>query len=348
MNFDEWIYFSLYLAGGITLGILTKRFLAPVLKGASTRTRWKIDDLLVESIGRWIIPWFVVLGAYIGREHVAMDPRYHAWIDKVVFVFYSFSVTWIVARVLSSAVSLKNEEVEGAASSSIISNILRVLIYCLGILFILQHFDISVTPILTALGVGGLAVALALQDTLSNLFAGVQLISTKKIRPGDLIRLESGQEGFVEDISWRYTTIKTGDNNNIIIPNSKLAGLILLNYYTPQREIVFNVSVGVDYNSDLEKVEAITIEEAKKLQQEMSQCVKNFEPFVRYQQFGDSSIELRVYLKLVEQGTQGLVRHQLIKKIKRRYEQEGINIPYPTQTLFINPPNEESPKNEYK
>ncbi len=339
MNFDGWIYFSIYLGVGIALGIVIRKFLAPVLTKASTHTRWKTDDLLVESASRWIIPWFVVLGAYMGREHVVMEPQYHIWIDRVVFVFYSFSVTWIVARVLSLAVSLKTEEVQGAASSSIISNILKVLIYCLGILFILQHFNISVTPILTALGVGGLAVALALQDTLSNLFAGVQLISTKKIRQGDLIRLEAGQEGVVEDISWRYTTIRTGDNNNIIIPNSKLAGFILLNYFTPQREIVFNVAVGVDYNSDLEKVETVTVEEAKNLQAEMTQCVKDFEPFVRYQQFGDSNIELRVYLKVVEQGVQGVVRHHLIKRIKRRYEKEGINIPFPTQTVFINQQN---------
>ncbi len=342
MNFDEWMYFLIYLGSGILLGIVIKRFLLPVLMKTSTRTRWKTDDLLVSAVNKWVIPWCTVLGAYMGREHVTMVPQYHLWIDRVVFVFYSFSVAWIVAKVLSQAVSLKTEEVQGAASSSIISNIIKVLVYGLGVLFVLQHFNVAVTPILTALGVGGLAVALALQDTLSNLFAGVQLISTKKIRRGDLIRLESGQEGVVEDISWRYTTIKTGDNNNIIIPNSKLAGLILLNYFTPQREVVFNVAVGVDYSSDLDKVEAVTVEEAKALQQELSQCVKSFTPFVRYQQFGDSSIELRVFLKVTEQGAQGLVRHQLIKRIKRRYELEGINIPFPSRTVFIDQPKEKS------
>lgn len=346
MNFDEWMYFLMYLAAGIVLGIIIRKFLLPLLRHTSTRTRWKTDDLLVSALNQWIIPWCIVLGAYMGREHITMVPRYHLWIDQSVFVFFSFSVAGIVAKVLSQAVSLKTEEVHGAASSSIISNIIKVLVYGLGVLFVLQHFNIAVTPILTALGVGGLAVALALQDTLSNLFAGVQLISTKKIRQGDLIRLESGQEGLVEDISWRYTTIRTGDNNNIIIPNSKLAGLTLLNYFTPQREVVFNVTVGVDYNSDLDKVEAVTVEEATALQQEMSQCVKSFTPFVRYQQFGDSSIELKVFLRVTEQGAQGLVKHHLIKRIKRRYEQEGIQIPFPSQTVFINQPEEKSEKND--
>ncbi|MBX3242631.1 MAG: mechanosensitive ion channel family protein [Chitinophagaceae bacterium] len=335
MNFDEWIYFSIYIGSGIVLGIIIRKFLAPALLRASAHTKWKTDDLLVESVSKWIIPWCIVLGAYLGREHVTMDAQYQFRIDKVVFIFYSFSVTWIIARVLSGAVVIKTEQA-GEASSSIISNILKVLVYSLGILFILQHFNISITPILTALGVGGLAVALALQDTLSNLFAGVQLISTKKIRQGDFIRLESGQEGFVEDISWRYTTIKTGDNNNIIIPNSKLAGLILLNYFTPQKAVVFNIPVGVDYNSDLEQVEKVTIDVAKTLQQEMDQCVKNFEPFIRYQQFGESSIELRLYMKVVEPGAQGIVKHQLIKRIKSRYDKEGIHIPFPVRTVHIN------------
>ncbi len=343
MNFDEWIYFSIYVGAGIVAGILLKKFLTPALLQASTRTRWRTDDLLIESVGKWMIPWFVVLGAYLGREHVTMDAKYHLWIDRAVFVFYSFSVAWIVAHVLTGAVTIKNEKEEGA-SSSIISNILKVLIYGLCILFILQHFNVSITPILTALGVGGLAVALALQDTLSNLFAGVQLISTKKIRQGDLIKLESGQEGVVEDISWRYTTMRTGDNNNIIIPNSKLAGLVILNYFTPQREVVFNVAIGVDYSSDLEKVESVTIEVAKKVRQEMSQCVKSFDPFVRFQRFGENSIDLQVYLKATEQGSQGIIRHQLIKRLKSRYDEEGINIPFPTRSVFIHPPIEETPK----
>ncbi len=346
MDFDGWIYFLIYLGSGILLGFVIKRFIWPVLMRTSTQTRWITDDLLTAAVNKWIIPWSIVLGAYLGREYVTMVPQYHVWIDRAVFIFYSFSITWIISTVLSQTVSLKTQEAQGAASSSIISNIIKVLVYSLGILFVMQHFNIAVTPILTALGVGGLAVALALQDTLSNLFAGVQLISTKKIRKGDLIRLESGQEGVVEDISWRYTTLTTGDNNNIIIPNSKLAGLILLNYFTPQREVVFNVAVGIDYSSDLDKAEAVSIEEAKELQKEQSQCAKNFTPFVRYQQFGDSSIELRIFLKVTEQGAQGLIKHLLIKRIKRRFEKEGIQIPFPSQTLFIHQQRENTAKND--
>src|SRR5690606_23283871 len=139
-------------------------------------------------------------------------------------------------------------------------NIIKVIVYCIGMLVILQSLGVSITPILAGVGVGGRAVALALQDTLSNLLAGIQVISTKQINPGDFIKLESGQEGVVEDISWRYTALKTGYNNTIIVPNSKLAGIIVSNYFLPDKEIMFDIAVGVDYNSDLEKVERVTVE----------------------------------------------------------------------------------------
>ena len=94
----------------------------------------------------------------------------------------------------------------------------------------LNAVGVSITPIITALGVGGLAMALALQDTLSNLFAGIHILAEHTIRIGDFIRLETGQEGYVEDISWRTTRIRMLPNNMVIVPNSKLAQSVVVNY----------------------------------------------------------------------------------------------------------------------
>ena len=336
MTFDEMLYFSFYVAGGLIAGLLVKKVISPIVKRAVAHTRWTADDLIIESIGKWVIPWFIALGFFLGWRQVEMDLKYHQWIEKGLAVFYIFSITWIVATVLSGMTKVKDPDSEAVVrSSSIIGNIIKVIVYCIGVLVILRSLGISITPILAGLGVGGLAVALALQDTLSNLFAGIQIISTKQINPGDFIKLESGQEGFVEDISWRYTALKTGANNIIIVPNSKLAGVIVSNYFLPDKEVVFDIAVGVDYNSDLQKVEEVTVKVLKEMQQASPDCVQHFEPFIRFQQFGESSIQLKAFLKAKTFGSQFLIKHELMKRIQKRYAEEGINIPYPVRNVFI-------------
>ena len=339
MTFDEMLYFSLFIAGGLIAGFFIKKVISPFFKKAAARTKWAVDDLVFESVSKWLIPWFVALGVFLGWRRVDMDVKYHHWLENGLMIFYVLSVTWIIANVLSGMAKVRGPHGDNVvASSSIIGNIIKVIVYCIGILVILQSLGISITPVLTALGVGGLAVALALQDTLSNLFAGIQLISTRKINPGDFIRLESGQDGFVEDISWRYTTLKTGDNNSVIIPNSKLAGLILSNYFYPDKEVVFSVDVGVDYNSNLEEVERITVEVLKEVQSALADCARDFEPFIRFQQFSDSSITLKAFLKAKTFGSQFLIKHELMKKIQKRYKEEGINIPFPVRNVIVSNP----------
>lgn len=336
MSWDELLYFSLFFVGGLVTGYLVKKLVSPALKKITGKTKWAADDLIFESVSKWVVSWFAMLGVYLGWKHVELAMKYHRWLENGLLIFYVFSVTWIVAHVLAGMTKIRNANSGNVvASSSIIGNIIKVIVYCVGFLVVLQSLGISITPILTALGVGGLAVALALQDTLSNLFAGIQIIATKKINPGDFIRLDSGQDGFVEDISWRYTTLKTGTNNLVIIPNSKLAGVILSNFYFPNQEVQFDIMVGVDYNSDLEKVERVTIEVLKEVQKDFSDCVQQFEPFIRFQQFGESSIDFKAYLMTKTFGSQFLVKHELIKRIFKRFVQEGINIPFPVRQVYL-------------
>ncbi|CAD7782745.1 MAG: Small-conductance mechanosensitive channel [Candidatus Methanoperedenaceae archaeon GB50] len=180
-----------------------------------------------------------------------------------------------------------------------------------------------------------MAVALALQDTLANLFAGLHIVATKKVRPGDYIKIETGEEGYVTDITWRDTTIRQLPNNIVIIPNSKLASAIVTNYYFPERELAVLVQVGVSYDSDLEKVEKVTIEVAKEVMQEVSGGVPEFNPFIRYHTFDDFSINFTVILRAKEFVDQYLVKHEFVKRLKKRYDQEGIEIPFPIRTVFL-------------
>jgi len=183
-----------------------------------------------------------------------------------------------------------------------------------------------------------------LQDTLSNFFAGVYLVADMPIRIGDYIELDNGMKGYVEDIGWRSIRIKTLPNNYIIIPNSKLAQSIITNYYAPEQEMSVVVPCGVSYDSDLEKVEKVTIEVAKEVQQNVPGAVKNFEPFIRYNEFGDSNINFSIILRVERFVDRYLVVHEFIKKLMARYNKEGIEISFPVRNIYFkNEKRQESP-----
>ncbi|MFT3747702.1 MAG: mechanosensitive ion channel family protein [Agriterribacter sp.] len=341
MTFDELIQLAIFTASGFLMGLFVQKLIVPQLNKFAKKSKWSGDDLIIRIISKWVIPWFTVLGIYLGWKRIEMDEKYHHWLENSITIFYIFSATIILSQILSGLTAIKDARSgKISSSSSIVGNIVKVIVYCLGLLMILQSVGIKITPILTALGVGGLAVALALQDTLSNLFAGIQIVSTKKINTGDYIKLDSGQEGFVEDVNWRYTSVRVGANSIFIVPNSKMASLIVTNFDYPNREFVFDIAVGVDYNSNLDHVERITIEVIKDLQETMSECVPDFDPFIRFQQFGASSIDLKAFIRVREFGSQFIVKHEFIKRLKKKYEEEGINIPYPVRTLYINKQND--------
>ncbi|HEV2686771.1 MAG TPA: mechanosensitive ion channel family protein, partial [Actinomycetota bacterium] len=203
------------------------------------------------------------------------------------------------------------------------------LIYIVGFLILLQTFGISIAPILTALGVGGLAVALALQDTLANLFAGVHLLASHKIRIGDYVQLDSGQEGYVVDINWRNTSIRQLSGNMIIVPNAKMASAIVINFYRPENEMALLIPVAVDYASDLEQVEVVTKEVGIDVMRSVPGGVPDFEPLVRFNTFGEWSIGFTVILRAREVADQFLIKHEFMKRLLVRYEEEGIRIPFP-------------------
>src|SRR5436190_11112485 len=238
MNYDDILQLVIYTACGLIIGFIIYKLIMPLFARLATRTSIKSDDLLIETISKWIIPWFVALGLYLGLRRIDMDELYHNRIQNGLIIFYIFSFTLMIARIVSGLLKIKDSNSGRAIpSSSIINNIARIIIYCIGLLVILQSQGISITPMLAALGVGGLAVALALQPTLSNLFAGLQIITSGRLNPGDFIKLSSGENGYVEDINWRSTTIRGELDHIVIVPNSKLADMIVTNFYLPGTEI---------------------------------------------------------------------------------------------------------------
>ena len=211
-----------------------------------------------------------------------------------------------------------------------LANIVRAVVFAVGILVILQGLGISITPVLTALGVGGLAVGLALQDTLSNFFSGIRILASGKIRPGDFIRLEGGLEGTVQDITWGQTTLRQPSNNLIIVQNAKLAQAITTNISLPAAELSVSVPVNVAYGSDLERVERVTLEVARAVQAEVPGALRGYEPAVLFGALGPVSVQMSVVLRASAWDQQSALISEFIKRLLARYAAEGIEIPHLT------------------
>jgi small-conductance mechanosensitive channel len=252
----------------------------------------------------------------------------------VLFVLGTVSVTLAAAAVASQSADAYGSLIAPALPvSSLTRNVAWALVASLGLLVILNGLGLSITPMLTALGVGGLAVALALQEPLANFFAGLFITLAGQIRVGDYNKLDSGQEGYVADFSWRSTRLRMLANNLVVVPNARLAQAIVVNHHLPSRDLAVLVEVGVDYASDLGHVERVVMDVGSEVMTEVAGGVPEFEPFIRYHTFADSSINFTVILRAEEFVDQYLIKHEFVKRLHQRFSGEGIIIPFPIRTL---------------
>jgi small-conductance mechanosensitive channel len=333
-SFSEMIAAASFLVGGLVLGWAIQRLVIRRLRRRASITTWGGDDIVVGAIRDVVMVWLTIGGAFGAISVLPLSRGLDRGLGTFLVASIIVSATIVLGRVVSDVIKLYSlRSRQTMRSSSIFVNLARIVIAAIGALVLLQTLGVSITPLLTALGVGGLAVALAMQDTLSNFFAGLQIIATKKVKPGDFVRLETGEEGHIADIDWRHTSMRQLRNNMVLVPNARLVNSIVTNYYYPQTEMSVLVDVGVSYASDLSHVERVTIEVAREVLHDIEGGVSDFEPFIRYHTFNDSSIDLTVILRVREFTDQYLLKHAFVKRLHERYAAEGIVIPFPIRTL---------------
>lgn len=337
---NPWVAQTGVILAGLLLGLLTERFIIGAAHALASRTRSTWDDLLIRAV-RWMpLIWWSAAGVWGASQIQGFEPTIQARVNQALGVLIIVSFTIIAMRLASGAVDRFAERTQaGLPSTSLVNNLISLLIGILGLFLVLQNLNIEITPLITALGIGGLAVALALQDTLGNLFAGVSIILAGQVRKNDYIRLDSGEEGFVTDVKARNTTIRTFPHRNlVVVPNAVLASTIVTNYSLPHRSLWISVPVGVAYDSDLEEVERVAIEVGRAVLEDIEGHPPTSDPVVRYNEFGDSSINFNVLLSASKFTDQFLIRHEYIKKLHARFNRDGIEIPFPIRTLYIRNP----------
>lgn len=326
------VVFGVALIIGIVLDQLLFRF----MNSRAADKGWAEGREL--AIGLHGLPSAVgaLVGANMALVRLGLDVVTRQRADTILQVTAIVIGTAFAARILGRMVlAYTSREDTHLPSSSIFVNVARGIAWVIGGLIILAALDISIAPLITALGVGGLAIGLALQPTLENLFAGVQVLMSGQVEPGDFIRLETGEEGWVQDVTWRNTTIKMMSNDLIIVPNATIGKSRITNFTSMDEHHSVIVPVGVAYGSDLEQVERVTYEVACEAQRELLGAVRDWEPAVRFYDFGDSAMQLRVILRVEHYSERFPVQHEFIKLLYRRYNEEGISIPFPQRTVHM-------------
>ncbi|MFZ5863727.1 MAG: mechanosensitive ion channel family protein [Nitrospirota bacterium] len=315
--------------------LFARRLLLALFRRWAAKTETALDDLFLSVIRGPSISWAIALGLYVGIGTSVLPPRIIQVSFSILHALVILSFTFVAANIASHALRYAAERAE-LPVAGLTQVVVKGVIISLGVLILLGTLGVSIAPILTALGVGGLALALALQDTLSNLFAGIHILMEKSIRVGDVIKLESGEEGSVSDIGWRTTRIRLLPNNVVIIPNNKLAQARILNYSLPDKSMALLIPISVSYDSDTALVQRILVEEATHAAGQVPGLLANPAPFVRFiPGFGQSSLDWTLICQVREFVDQYLVQHELRLRILKRFRAEGIEIPYPSRTVYV-------------
>ncbi|WP_299238499.1 mechanosensitive ion channel family protein [Sulfurihydrogenibium sp.] len=294
-----------------------------------------ILNTIYKSIKIPSLIWVILLSAH-ATVYLSKLPQNHInLITKVIDVLLIFSITILIANLSTRIVKLYLQN-KNLPETGLIFILLQVFIYLIGILIMLSYLDISIMPIITTLGIGGLAIGLALKDTLSNIFSGLYILLEKNIKVGDFIELENGKKGYVTNINWRTTTIKTLSNDVVILPNEKLAQSIVVNFAKPVELTRVAIEIPISYDTDIDKFEKIVMEEVYNLAKENDKLLLDPAPVLRFiPGFGDSSLNFTLYFSAANYENGFLVQSELRKRILKRLKKEGIEIPYPQLDVHI-------------
>ncbi len=335
-NTELLIELVLVLGVSLVAGVLVEKLLSRYFSSLFTGRRKKEYMALAKALRGTPTTLLILVGLDIYLSSIELPATLKPVVEKLIITIIIIQASIFLSNIAAGLLRIYTEKGRGARSTTtLFLHLAKLVILVLGFLILLEAMGVSLTPILTTLGIAGLAVALALQDTLSNLFSGLYIAISGQLRVGDYVKLDTGVEGFIADIGWRNTVIRTPYGSTIVVPNSRLASAVVTNYHYPDRNFIVPVEVGVSYDSDLEKVERVTVEVAESVMREVPGGVPGHKPYVRYVSFGDYSIVLRVYLAAQGFPYNLLVVHEFIKRLHKRFKEEGIEIPFPITTVRL-------------
>ncbi len=337
--FQQLVWAAGLLGGLLILAFAINLVLSAVERRLGERYPDGLAPQLVRGVRHPLVLFVVVLGFYLALLALSAQEPWRGSVKTtfsilmIVLVGRSIAsmgaigINWYIRVVAPRTATLVDDKMLPT-----VRRVVLVVVYSVTALIVLDTLGVSISPLLGGLGITGLAVALAMQPTLSNFFAGTYVLSDGAINIGDYIELHGGPSGYVVEVGWRSTKIRTWLNNLVIIPNSVLADTIVTNTRSPDPAVNVMVTCGVSYSSDLAEVERVAMEVAQKVLDECPHASHD-EPWFGYEGFGDSNIEFWIFVKARDRLGSFVVTNEIIKGLHGRFAEEGIEINYPVRKL---------------
>lgn len=336
----EAAFGAAYFGASIVAAFLVYFVVTRIVKRATGRTGTSLDDQVVDAVGRPIFLFVALFGIYAGLTASTFLDNHQEQVDRGLLTAVIVVGGYLVKRMLHALVSWYGDEIASRTEATwddrilpLIERVANAVILGLVVMLALQAQGLNVSPLIAGLGISGLAVALAVQPTLANFIAGTYTVTESGIGVGDFIEIDGGVSGWVEEVGWRTTKIRTFWNNLVVIPNGKLSESIVTNYQGPDPSVYSTVTGGVSYDSDLEHVNDVALEVANDVLSKTDKADMSYTPAVRFRNFGDSNIDFMVIFKVKGYVDQFLIKDQIIRGIHKRFGEEGIEINYPVRKL---------------
>lgn len=304
----------------------------------TSKTKTNVDDDIVKILNTPIFYTVVIFGMHQSFSYIGILSKYSDDFSRIIKSLIIIIWMRALAKLVTIIISELGFKFAARTKSSLDDELMplfkklsSIVIYFSGIMILLQMWNLDITPLLASAGIAGFVVAFAAQDTISHLFGGVSIYFDKPFRVGDRIQLESGETGDVLEIGIRSTRIKTFDETVVIVPNNKIASSKIINYNQPDQKSKAKVNVKVCYGSDIDQVRKILLEIA-----ESTEGVrKDPSPSALFTGLGEYALEFLVVAWVDSPNKQFSVRTKISEAIYKRFQKEGIKIPYPTQEVCI-------------
>jgi small-conductance mechanosensitive channel len=313
-----------FIVGLIVLGLLAAR-LARALSGRWLKSRPRVATPIAVA---------VILGGLHWIPDIGLPGRLGRWLDGALVIALVLACALVVARIAVAGVTeYANRHPSLTPAVTVARVSVRLLIGALAVITALESLGVPVTPLLTTLGVSSLAVALALQETLANFFAGLYLLADRPVRTGDYIKIDAqAGEGFVESIGWRSSRLRTLANNTIVVPNQKLSQAILTNYHLPAAPVGMAVNVTIVHDSDTAKVEAALNDELARAKDELPQLIGG-KPAARLADLTDAGQVWACGFEVPEVQLQLNAGHEVRKRLLARLRREDVTLGIPARLV---------------
>ncbi|MGM0466271.1 MAG: mechanosensitive ion channel family protein [Acidobacteriota bacterium] len=329
-----YLRFVLIIVLTVIAAWLARIILKKLLKPLTKKTNTKIDDLIVKNLGSMIFYVIIAIGLKVSLSYVSLESIYY---HSAVETFLIIVITLLIIKVVNDLATHWKEDWAAKTASTaddrlipLIEKIIKVIILALAVIFIFDSWEIDISPLLATAGIAGIALSLAVKDSLANVLGGLQLVLDKTFKVGDKIKLESGELGVIFDIGLRSTKLRTYDNEVIYIPNGYLANAKIKNYTVPDLKLRVNVEFGVAYGSDTDKVREVVVNILKK----MDKVLENPEPAVEFLNMSDFSLDFIARAWVENYIDAYSMKLNMTDEIYKALNREGISIPFPTHTVY--------------